>query len=194
MERRPICARNVKASERAYNFRVTWRDACADIDLDNPEDREKIGALWLDRHRKGSTDLAGITMGYRYLGSPIITYEDDDDGADQQSFQYIPTTRPGARIPHTWLDDGSALQDHVGQGFALVSFQPNDVAQDELKKTFSSVGCPLDILDLSASKHLQAVYGVDLLLLRPDLHVSWRGNVLPDDLAGLVGRITGHLS
>jgi 2-polyprenyl-6-methoxyphenol hydroxylase-like FAD-dependent oxidoreductase len=193
MERLPICARNVKASERAYNFRVTWRDACADIDLDNQEDREKIGSLWLDRHRKGSTDLAGITMGYRYLSSPIIDYEADDDGADQLSFQYIPTTRPGARIPHLWLDDGSALQDHVGQGFTLVSFQPMCPVQDELKKTFSSLGCPLDILDLSASKHLQAVYGADLLLLRPDLHIAWRGTAFPDDLVGLVRRSTGHL-
>jgi hypothetical protein len=193
MERRPICARNVKASERAYNFRVTWRDACADIDLNDPLDREKIGALWLDRHRKGSTDLAGITTGYRYLGSPIIDYEADDDGADQLSFQYIPTTRPGARVPHLWLDDGSAVQDHAGPGFTLLSLAGNTTANEEFRKAFATLGCPIEIVDLSSSSHPREIYGADLLLLRPDLHVAWRGNNLPDDLAPLVQRVTGHL-
>jgi len=35
-------------------------------------------------------------------------------GADQTSHQLYPTTRPGARIPHLWLKDGSAVQDHLG--------------------------------------------------------------------------------
>jgi hypothetical protein len=38
----------------------------------------------------------------------------------------------------------------------------------------------------------RAVYGYDLLLLRPDLHVAWRGNVPPDDPRALAARVTGH--
>jgi len=36
------------------------------------------------------------------------------------------------------------------------------------------------------------IYGYDLLLLRPDLHVVWRGNRLPDDPAMLAALATGH--
>ena len=40
--------------------------------------------------------------------------------------------------------------------------------------------------------HPRDVYGFDLLLLRPDLHVVWRGNRLPEDPAKLAALATGH--
>ena len=36
------------------------------------------------------------------------------------------------------------------------------------------------------------VYGFDLILLRPDLHVVWRGNQPPADAAQLAALATGH--
>jgi hypothetical protein len=36
------------------------------------------------------------------------------------------------------------------------------------------------------------VYGHDLLLLRPDLHVAWRGNALPPEPERLAAMATGH--
>jgi hypothetical protein len=36
------------------------------------------------------------------------------------------------------------------------------------------------------------VYGYDLLLLRPDMHVAWRGNALPSTPAALAAMATGH--
>ena len=36
------------------------------------------------------------------------------------------------------------------------------------------------------------VYGYDLLLLRPDMHVAWRGNALPAEPAALAAMATGH--
>jgi hypothetical protein len=36
------------------------------------------------------------------------------------------------------------------------------------------------------------VYGHDLILLRPDMHVAWRGNVVPDDAVKLAAIVTGH--
>ena len=38
----------------------------------------------------------------------------------------------------------------------------------------------------------RAIYGHDLLLLRPDLHVAWRGNRLPADPARLAALATGR--
>jgi hypothetical protein len=36
------------------------------------------------------------------------------------------------------------------------------------------------------------VYGHDLLLLRPDLHVVWRGNRPPEDAGEVAAIATGH--
>jgi hypothetical protein len=36
------------------------------------------------------------------------------------------------------------------------------------------------------------IYGYDLLLLRPDMHIVWRGNSLPDNAAKLAAIATGH--
>jgi hypothetical protein len=36
------------------------------------------------------------------------------------------------------------------------------------------------------------VYGYDLILLRPDLHVVWRGKAPPEDAAEVAAIATGH--
>jgi len=36
------------------------------------------------------------------------------------------------------------------------------------------------------------LYERDHVLLRPDLHVAWRGNSAPADPVGLVSTVTGH--
>jgi hypothetical protein len=36
------------------------------------------------------------------------------------------------------------------------------------------------------------LYGHDLLLLRPDLHVAWRGNRPPEDPRALAKLVTGN--
>jgi hypothetical protein len=47
------------------------------------------------------------------------------------------------------------------------------------------------VLDLDDA-HARDIYGHDLMLLRPDMHVVWRGNVPPDDTARLVRTATGY--
>ncbi len=38
------------------------------------------------------------------------------------------------------------------------------------------------------------IYGYDLILVRPDLHVVWRGNAPPEDAAEVAATATGHFS
>ena len=49
----------------------------------------------------------------------------------------------------------------------------------------------LQVLELN-DDNARAVYGFDLLLLRPDLHVVWRGNAAPDDAVTIAATATGH--
>ena len=52
---------------------------------------------------------------------------------------------------------------------------------------------PFRMLDIPDDEP-RAVYGCDLILLRPDMHVAWRGNRLPDDAGEARGDRDGALS
>ena len=41
-------------------------------------------------------------------------------------------------------------------------------------------------------RFLREIYGYDLILVRPDLHVVWRGNAAPEDAAEVAAIATGH--
>lgn len=197
VERRPIGERNVKASERAFAARRVWRELCATecsavMTSNDQAARNRLCQVWLDEHRKGAS-LAGIIHGYRYLKSPIISYEGDDDGADQTSYDYIPTTRPGARIPHLWLKDGSAVQDHHRGGYTLITCVPCTEGPEKLGEAFHRLRCPFRVLDVSGVPQAREIYGRDYVLLRPDLHIAWRGNSPPAEPAGLAALVTGHI-
>jgi hypothetical protein len=50
---------------------------------------------------------------------------------------------------------------------------------------------PCAVLDVPQTV-ARDVYGFDLVLVRPDLHVVWRGNTAPADPAQLAAVATGH--
>ena len=59
------------------------------------------------------------------------------------------------------------------------------------QRPVTEVAAPLRVLEISDAAPRE-VYGYDLILLRPDLHVAWRGNRLPDDPAKHAAIVTGH--
>ena len=97
------------------------------------------------------------------------------------------------RLPHSWLDDGSATQDRIGydRGFTLLRLGKSRADVSALETAFANYPAPFRILDVPDPEP-RAVYGYDLILLRPDLHVAWRGNRLPDGAAKLAAIVTGH--
>jgi hypothetical protein len=51
-------------------------------------------------------------------------------------------------------------------------------------------GVPLTVLDVDA-EGVGTLYPHKLLLARPDQHVAWRGDGVPDDPLALVDRVRG---
>lgn len=190
-ERRPIGARNIAASRRAASGRVTWRAAVRpDIDEETPagERTRATVARIADVEQRKTNAILGTELGYRYAGSPLIPPEPGPE-PDSDRADYVPTAWPGARLPHVWLPDGTALHDRIGMDHTLLRLAPADTAG--LEEQFRRAGAPLQVLDVECPAG-RAVYERDLLLLRPDLHVLWRGNAAPDDPEALVRRATGH--
>ena len=120
---------------------------------------------------------------------------DDGEPPGIDFIAYRPTTWPGVRLPHVWLDDGTAMADRIGYGLGYTLLRLGGSAADVsgLTRAFAALGAPLQVLDLPDQRPRE-VYGCDLLLLRPDLHVAWRGNLAPNDPATLAAVATGHRS
>ena len=142
-----------------------------------------------DIEQRKTNEMIGAELGYRYVDSPIIM---DIPGGPEHLFRdYVPTTWPGARLPHVWLDDGTPMQDHIPDSYTLLLLGDGSVDTTGLKEAFSSYGAPLSIVKKS-DRVAREIYGFDLLLLRPDMHIVWRGNQAPDNAAEIVAVATGH--
>jgi 2-polyprenyl-6-methoxyphenol hydroxylase-like FAD-dependent oxidoreductase len=190
-ERREIGDRNVQASRTASRGRRAWRAAwkpnIRDATPEGAETRANLSRIAEVEQRK-SNEMIGAELGYRYEGSPVIAEEPGGPAPDFMT--YVPTTFPGARLPHVWLADGTALHDKLGDGYTLLRLGRSRADAAALAQGFASHGAPFTVLDIDDARP-RDVYAHDLLLLRPDLHVVWRGNSLPDAVK-LAALATGH--
>ena len=194
-ERRPIGLRNVKASRAAMRGRFSWRAAYhPEIRSKTPEGtaiRSEI-ARRFDVEQRKVTEILGIEAGYRYVDSPVI-WPEPGDSPDPDNPHYIPSTWPGSRLPHVWLKDGTALHDRLGQGYTLLRLGGTRVDTSNLSRALRATRAPLDVLDIEDDA-AREIYGYDLLLVRPDLHIAWRGNQPPEDAGTIAGVATGYFS
>jgi hypothetical protein len=191
-ERRPVGSRNREASAGHTKVRIEiakcYRNARA---LEEPLDDARRAALGKAIADLGNAENEswGIEFGYVYDRSPIVVSEHDAT-APSDPVRYVPTTMPGARLPSTFLQDGSALFDRLGPWFTLVNFGAMDVGP--LVSAAERAGVPLQVLTLREPA-LERVYGRDALLVRPDHHVAWRGSEMAAaDGARILARALGR--
>ncbi len=192
-ERRQIGARNVDASRHASRGRRAWRSAYRPNMRDNtPEGAETRANLTriANVEQRKSNEMIGAELGYVYGGSRVI-WPEQGEAPEPDFMKYVPTTWPGARLPHVWLNDGGALHDRIGDGYTLLRLAGTQADTSGLAPGFAAYGAPFTTLDIGDERPRE-LYGYDLLLVRPDLHVVWRGNQLPADPARLAALATGH--
>jgi 2-polyprenyl-6-methoxyphenol hydroxylase-like FAD-dependent oxidoreductase len=190
-ERRPV--HRLILEEAVENQKVLGNHLVHEsIEHDGPEAdaiRARVGdAIRASKRRE--FDTIGVTLGYRYDDSPVIA--GDGTPAPPVDYRtYVPSARPGCVAPHTWLADGSSLYDHFGIGFTLLVTGDDDpVAEARLAGAAARRGIPFTVAAPRAAR-VAELYGARFALIRPDQHVAWRGDALPDDADALVGRITG---
>ena len=131
----------------------------------------------------------GLNFGYYYDKSPIIAY-DEGTPPTYGMADFTPSTVPGCRVPHIWLNDGRSLYDALGPDYALLRF---DTAIDvsDLMSEAARAQVPIKLLDIASSESA-GIYDRSLVLARPDQHVAWRGNLPPKDPKELVDLISGR--
>ena len=192
LERRQIGDRNVGASRYATlgrrKWRALWRPNIRDNTLEGAALRAEISRV-TDIEQRKSNEMIGAELGYRYVDSPIIC---DIPGGPEHLFRtYQPTTWPGARLPHVWLEDGTAMQDRIPDGYTILKLVKTRADVGPLAGAINSFGAPVTVLDVPDAI-ARETYGYDLLLLRPDMHVVWRGNAPPDEPREVAAIATGH--
>ena len=191
IERKPIAVRNtVAARELAKRMAsIPISPEMEDASADGEAARQRAAAHLATF---GETFASiGVQLGVRYDGSPIIA-EDGPAPADD-FIRYTPSSVPGGRAPHVWLDAsrrrGSSLYDRLGTGFTLLRLGGKIADTTTLEDAARVSGIPLKIMDVT-DEAARELYDRDLALIRPDQHIAWRGNSVPDDPRSLWARLT----
>jgi 2-polyprenyl-6-methoxyphenol hydroxylase-like FAD-dependent oxidoreductase len=192
-ERRPIGRRNVDAAGWAAAGVPIWRAVVTPEAYDDTpagaELRARLVAAFDLEHRR-MHGMVGVEAGYSYAGSPLIA-DEPGSTAEWETSRYEPNALPGARIPHMWLDDGQALQDILGDDYTLLDLK-GDADTGALEAAFGDLGAPLQVIRRDEQR-LRTVYGASVFLLRPDLHIVWRGDSAPPGAAALAALATGWI-
>jgi len=189
-ERRPVGFRNRAASARHLSIRTEIASAYTPrIHQDSPRGEKARRALGARITALGNleNEALGIEIGYRYDDSPIVCCE-AGAAPPWEMARYHPSTWPGVRIPSVFLTDGRALYDLLGKGFTLLRFA--DVDATGLVDAAAQQRLPLEVVDVR-DPHAARLFERDLVLVRPDHHVAWRGSRPPDDPAAVVARVRG---
>ena len=190
-ERQPITEQVSRfAMDHAMKMMAQRGGVSAEIEDDTPRGHAARAAL-----AKAAYDLnvqqyccAGLNFGYYYDASPIIAY-DGETPPPYTMGSFTPSTVPGARAPHLFLRDGRSLYDAFGPGYNLLRLD-SSIDVGPLLTAAEQGGVPLAVIDLALDVANQA-YAEKLLLVRPDQHIAWRGQVAPADPHGLLAHITG---
>jgi 2-polyprenyl-6-methoxyphenol hydroxylase-like FAD-dependent oxidoreductase len=191
-ERLPTAWWHLEAARRHMGVRLAIGAAYAeagDLSGDTPEaaaKRAEIGRK-IAEFGNAENESWGIEFGYRYDRSPVVCAEPDPPAIDPLT--YHPSTWPGARLPHIFLADGRSIHDTLGLYFTLVAL--TDVDSAAIEQAAAALAIPLTVVRLDRPD-LRDLYERDLLLVRPDQHVAWRGDALPDDLSSLLRHVTGR--
>jgi 2-polyprenyl-6-methoxyphenol hydroxylase-like FAD-dependent oxidoreductase len=183
-ERRPIAQRNAEVSLRNAVKMAEVVQALASPD-DGGRGARVAAAI---ANQAEHFDMLGLQLGQRYEAGALV-----DDGGPTPAVgnpvrTYVPEGRPGARLPHAWLDEGetrSTLDLVPHDGFALVIGRHGGawrVAAALLATPPRVIEIGADVPDARGAWQEQlGISAEGALLLRPDQHVAWRSRGAVED-------------
>jgi 2-polyprenyl-6-methoxyphenol hydroxylase-like FAD-dependent oxidoreductase len=172
IERRPVALRNTGYAGRFADSLGLYAAApeIEDVTAAGEEARREAGA-YLEAHARAEFNIPGVTFGGRYDGSSIIVSDGSAPPPDAANV-YVPSACPGGRAPHAWLECGVSLYDLFGFEWTLLRFDETSDGE-RLCEAARALGADLKLVTLPF--HLRELYEADLVLIRPDQIVAWRG-------------------
>ncbi|MBC9247454.1 FAD-dependent monooxygenase [Paracoccus sp. 11-3] len=146
------------------------------------------------RRKNYEFNTHGVELGTRYASGAVVS-----DGTPEPEFirdpelYYHPTTWPGARLPHVWLDHGGKRVSSVDLGgkgrFVLLTGPGGEDWRAAAAAVGKKLGLDLPVVsigpdgsdahDIYADWYYQSGVQEDgAILVRPDNYVGWRADVM----------------
>jgi 2-polyprenyl-6-methoxyphenol hydroxylase-like FAD-dependent oxidoreductase len=188
-ERQPNARRNT-AYARQFADSLGLFVPVPEIEDESPGGAEarRLAGGYLGAHGKAEFNIPGITFGARYYTSPITVSDGTEPPPDAANL-YVPSACPGGRAPHLWLSPEQSLYDLFGFEWTLLRLSHRADGR-RIAAAASALRLDIKIVDLRLDE-ARDLYQADLVLIRPDQIVAWRGN--DDDLATeILRRVSGH--
>lgn len=151
-----------------------------------------------------------IELGYHYGGRAIVPDATPTPRRDPLGETYVPTTRPGHRLPHAWVErKGQRVSTHdLGRpgAFLLITGRSDSLWGVAARRIAAAMDLPIEVVAIGdeceavdvdrAWRNLRQVSAEGVVLVRPDQHVGWRSagahpnpeQALGAALAGILAR------
>ena len=213
VERRPVDQRNCQRSlENAINHFAIGAELGISPDKPAEQNMQLLRRMWSDRsedaaHRSSvlramraqsmEFNELNVEYGYAYDSAAIVPDGTAAAVPVDDIRVYEPTTRPGAPLPHAWIEDEDgnrlAIKDLVRPGrFLLIAGEDGQAWCEAAQELAEGEGLPLDAVRIG---HLDGdlydprcgwlrrrqIAGDGALLVRPDRFVAWRAQAAADD-------------
>ncbi len=136
-------------------------------------------------------DMPGLQLGFVYTDGAVI--DDAEVAPDNHPQRFVPSGRPGARLPHTWTreaDGRGSLLDWIPLDRFLLLAGPDGapwldaVARIENAAVAARQLRAEDIPALPTWLGIAGIARAGALLVRPDQHIAWRAVDEVDDPLG----------
>lgn len=173
LERHPIGVRNTMEAADNFDKLYSVMQHGAELDAHDAAGDALREALRQELQRQEKIlASSGVLLGYRYADSPICVPDGSPEPPDDPR-RYVPTARPGHRAPHIWLTPQRSILDVLGPGFTLLDFTGAGAGR-KWAECAAAMGVPLGAVAIDHDE-AKALYAADLVLVRPDMMVAWRG-------------------
>ncbi|MEZ2389128.1 FAD-dependent monooxygenase [bacterium RCC_150] len=191
VERRPVALFNREASRWATGNLIEWKQTVTAEIFEEGQAGDSARSRLAETAKAPTSrcySMLGAELGYNYSASGLVVAEPTQP--DWEISRYTPSAHPGSRLPHVWLEDGQAISARLGKGFTFLSLRGENTSTD-LLRAFADRGAPIESLVLN-EPDIADLFHADFLLVRPDLHIVWRGTAAPSDPSHLAAVATGH--
>ncbi|HLY48786.1 MAG TPA: FAD-dependent monooxygenase, partial [Solirubrobacteraceae bacterium] len=224
-ERRPVDERNCQRSlENAVNHFATGAALGISPESSAVENLERLRRVWSRRpedaeHRAAvlrgmraqSMEFSELNVeyGYCYDSAAVVPDGTEAPVPIDDVRVYEPSTRPGAPLPHAWVEDAEgnrrAIKELVAPGrFLLIAGERGAAWCEAAEQLALATGTPLDALRIGhldgdlydprcAWLRQRGIESDGAILVRPDRFIAWRAPVASDNplaaLADALGQV-----
>ena len=224
-ERRPVDERNCQRSlENAINHFATGAALGLAPENSPEENMERLRRIWSPRPEDAELRLSvlrgmraqsmefselNVEYGYNYASDAVVPDGTEPPTLVDDVRVYEPSTRPGAPLPHAWVEDEAggrrAIKDLVAPGrFLLIAGEDGGAWCEAAEELARAAGLPLDAVRIGhldgdlydprcAWLRQRQIHTDGAVLVRPDRFVAWRAPTVVADplseLAAAFGRI-----